>query len=54
MTGSEYLAEVIKRQGSTHVFFKPTIILEAMAALEDTNIRRVTVTHGHVGGRLHG
>ena len=45
MTGSEYLAEVIKRQGSTHVFFKPTIILETMAALEDTDIRRV-VTHG--------
>ncbi len=45
MTGSQYLAEVIKRQGATHVFFKPTIILETMAALEDTNIRRV-VTHG--------
>ena len=33
MTGSQYLAEVIKRQGATHVFFKPTIILETMAAL---------------------
>lgn len=45
MTGCKFFAEAMKAYGITHVFFMPTIIIPAMAEMEDMNIRRVT-THG--------
>src|SRR5499426_4645670 len=45
MTGDRYFAEAVHAYGTTHVFFVPTIMLPAMAEMEDMGIRRV-VTHG--------
>ena len=45
MTGNRYFAEAVRAAGATHVFFVPTIMLPAMAEMEDMGIRRV-VTHG--------
>lgn len=45
MKGSRYFAEAMKGYGVTSVFLVPTIMLEALAEMEDMNIRRVT-THG--------
>ena len=45
MTGNQYFAQAVHAYGSTHVFFVPTIMIPAMAAMEDMDIRRV-VTHG--------
>src|ERR671933_519833 len=47
MTGSRYFAEALHGYGVTHVFFVPTILLHAMAEMEDfqPGITRV-VTHG--------
>src|SRR5512145_2651999 len=45
MTGDRYFAEAMRASGITHVFFVPTIMLPAMAEMEDMNIRGV-VTHG--------
>jgi len=45
MTGNRYFAEAVRAAGTTHVFFVPTIMLPAMADMEDMGIRRV-VTHG--------
>src|SRR3989441_249698 len=45
MTGNRYFAEAVHAYGATHVFFVPTIMLPAMAEMEDMGIRRV-VTHG--------
>src|SRR2546428_11694817 len=45
MTGNRYFAEAVPAYGTTHVFFVPTIMLPAMAEMEDMGIRRV-VTHG--------
>src|SRR5205809_6359838 len=45
MTGNRYFAEAVQAHGITHVFFVPTIMLPAMAEMEDMGIRRV-VTHG--------
>src|SRR5213594_5182824 len=45
MTGNRYFAEAVHAYGISHVFFVPTIMLPAMAEMEDMNIRRV-VTHG--------
>jgi acetolactate synthase-1/2/3 large subunit len=45
MTGNRYFAEAVRAAGTTHVFFVPTIMIPAMAEMEDMNIRRV-VTHG--------
>jgi acetolactate synthase I/II/III large subunit len=45
MTGNRFFAEAVRASGTTHVFFVPTIMLPAMAEMEDMNIRRV-VTHG--------
>src|SRR5262245_30513323 len=42
MTGDQYFAEFVKAQGVTHLFFVPTIMIPAMAALEDSAITRVT------------
>ena len=45
MTGSRFFAEAMQVYGVTHVFFVPTMLLPALAEMEDMNIRRVT-THG--------
>jgi acetolactate synthase I/II/III large subunit len=45
MTGSRFFAEATQSYGVTHVFFVPTIMLPALAEMEDMNIRRV-MTHG--------
>ncbi|MGH7310496.1 MAG: thiamine pyrophosphate-binding protein [Candidatus Rokuibacteriota bacterium] len=45
MTGNRYFADAVHAAGTTHVFFVPTIMLPAMAEMEDMGIRRV-VTHG--------
>jgi acetolactate synthase-1/2/3 large subunit len=45
MTGNRYFAEAVRAHGTTHVFFVPTIMIPAMAEMEDMDIRRV-VTHG--------
>jgi acetolactate synthase-1/2/3 large subunit len=45
MTGSRFFAEAMQSSGVTHVFFVPTIMLPALAEMEDMNIRRV-MTHG--------
>ncbi|HWP59226.1 MAG TPA: thiamine pyrophosphate-binding protein [Candidatus Acidoferrales bacterium] len=45
MTGSKFFAEAMRAYGVSHLFFMPTIIIPAMAEMEDMNIRRVT-THG--------
>ena len=45
MTGSRYIAEAFRGYGVSHVFFVPTMLLHAMAEMEDMDIRRV-VTHG--------
>ena len=45
MTGNRYFAEAVHAADITHVFFVPTIMLPAMAEMEDMGIRRV-VTHG--------
>lgn len=42
MKGSQFFAEAMKAYGVTHLFFVPTIMIPAMAELEDTTIRRVT------------
>ena len=45
MTGSRFFAEAMRAYGVSHIFFVPTMLLPAMAEMEDMNIRRV-VTHG--------
>ena len=45
MTGNRYFAEAVQAHGTTHVFFVPTIMIPAMAEMEDMNVRRV-VAHG--------
>jgi acetolactate synthase-1/2/3 large subunit len=45
MTGNRYFAEAVRAHGATHVFFVPTIMIPAMAEMEDMDIRRV-VAHG--------
>src|SRR5499425_2727714 len=45
MTGSRFFAEAMQAYAVTHIFFVPTMLLPAMAEMEDMNIRRV-VTHG--------
>src|SRR6266436_294038 len=45
MTGNRYFSEAVHAHGITHVFFVPTIMLPAMAEMEDMGIRRV-VAHG--------
>ena len=43
--GSRYLAQFLHRQGTTHVFFVPAILMETLAEMEDLPIRRMMV-HG--------
>src|ERR671930_1201119 len=45
MTGSRFFAEAMQAYGVTHIFFVPTMLLPAMAEMEDMHIRRV-MTHG--------
>jgi acetolactate synthase-1/2/3 large subunit len=45
MTGSRFFAEAMQAYGVTHIFFVPTMLLPALAEMEDMNIRRV-MTHG--------
>jgi len=47
MTGSRYFAEFMRGYGVTHVFFVPTVAMNALGEMEDLNIRRV-LTHGEV------
>jgi len=42
MTGDKYFAEAMKAYGVTHLFFVPTIMIPAMAEMEDSEITRVT------------
>lgn len=45
MTGSRFLAQTLHDYDISHVFFVPAIALQALAEMEDLNIRRV-MTHG--------
>lgn len=45
MTGSRLFAEMMKGYGVTHVFFVPTILLEALAEMDTLGIRKI-LTHG--------
>src|SRR5437870_1766428 len=45
ITGSRFFAETMQVYGVTHIFFVPTMLLPALAEMEDMNIRRV-MTHG--------
>jgi acetolactate synthase I/II/III large subunit len=45
VSGSRVLAQMLQAYGVTHVFFVPAIALEALAEMEDMDIRRV-LTHG--------
>lgn len=40
--GSKYFAETIKAYGVSHLFFVPTIMIPAMAEMEDMPVTRVT------------
>src|SRR5438105_7617600 len=45
ITGSRFFAQAMQAYDVTHIFFVPTMLLPALAEMEDMNIRRV-VTHG--------
>src|SRR5215475_6221048 len=45
MTGSRFFAEAMQAYGVSHIFFVPTMLLPALAEMEDMNITRV-MTHG--------
>jgi acetolactate synthase-1/2/3 large subunit len=45
MTGSRLFAEMLKGYGITHVFFVPTILMDALAEMDELGIRKV-LTHG--------
>ena len=45
MTGSRLVAEVLHGYGVTHVFFVPTILMEALAEMDNLGIRKI-LTHG--------
>src|SRR2546426_10628242 len=45
ITGSRFFAEAMQAYGVTHILFVPTMLLPALAEMEDRNIRRV-MTHG--------
>ncbi|HXF66502.1 MAG TPA: thiamine pyrophosphate-binding protein [Burkholderiales bacterium] len=45
MTGSRLIAEMFKGYGVTHVFFVPTILMDALAEMDELGIRKV-LTHG--------
>jgi acetolactate synthase-1/2/3 large subunit len=45
MTGSRLFAEMLHGYGVTYVFFVPTILMDALAEMDDIGIRKV-MTHG--------
>ena len=45
MTGYRYFAEMMKGYGITHSFFVPTILMEAMAEMDELGIQKI-LTHG--------
>ena len=45
MTGSRLVAEVFKGYGVTHVFFVPTILMDALAEMDGMGIQKI-LTHG--------
>jgi len=45
MTGSRLVAEVFKGYGITHVFFVPTILMDALAEMDSLGIQKI-LTHG--------
>src|SRR3970040_2671523 len=45
MTGSRWFAEMLNGYGVTHVFFVPTILMDALAEMDDLGIRKI-LTHG--------
>jgi acetolactate synthase-1/2/3 large subunit len=45
MTGSRLFAEMLKGYGVTHVFFVPTILMDALADMDDVGVRKI-LTHG--------
>jgi acetolactate synthase-1/2/3 large subunit len=45
MTGSRLVAEVFKGYGVTHVFFVPTILMDALAEMDSLGIQKI-LTHG--------
>jgi acetolactate synthase-1/2/3 large subunit len=45
MTGSRLFAEALRGYGVTHVFFVPSILMEALAEMDDLGIRKI-LTHG--------
>ena len=45
MTGSRLFAEMLHGYGITHVFFVPTILMDALAVMDELGIRKI-MTHG--------
>lgn len=45
MTGSRLVAEVFKSYGVTHVFFVPTILMDALAEMDSLGVQKI-LTHG--------
>src|SRR5688572_5375367 len=45
MTGSRLVAEVFKAHGITHVFFVPTILMDALAEMDSLGVQKI-LTHG--------
>src|SRR5207247_8717591 len=41
ITGSRFFAQAMQAYGVTHIFFVPTMLLPALAEMEDMYIRRV-------------
>ena len=44
-TGARYFAEIIKGYGVTHAFFVPTILMDALAEMDELGIQKI-LTHG--------
>ncbi|MBM3342950.1 MAG: thiamine pyrophosphate-binding protein [Betaproteobacteria bacterium] len=44
-TGARYFAQVMKGYGITHAFFVPTILMEALAEMDELGIQKI-LTHG--------
>src|SRR5512145_3568921 len=45
MTGSRLFAEMLKGYGVTHVFFVPTILMDALAEMDSLGVQKI-LTHG--------
>ncbi|MCC6535827.1 MAG: hypothetical protein IT531_25030 [Burkholderiales bacterium] len=45
MTGSRLVAEMLKGYGVTHVFFVPTMLMEALAEMDSLGVQTI-LTHG--------